>query len=53
MDMGKPLAVYKVIRYQKTPDDDPTVRFLQNGTKTRALYILFRLRFLPQSVTRW
>lgn len=31
MDMGKPLAVYKVIRYQKTPDDDPTVRFLQNG----------------------
>ena len=31
MDLGKPLTVYKVIRYQKTPEDDPTVRFLQNG----------------------
>lgn len=31
MEMGKPLAVYKVIRYQRTPEDDPTVRFLQNG----------------------
>ena len=61
MDMGKPLAVYKVIRYQKTPDDDPTVRFLQNGKsviefiwhENEALYILFRLRFFLQSVTRW
>ncbi len=31
LDMGTPLAVYKVIRYQKTPESDPTVRFLQNG----------------------
>ncbi len=31
MEMGKPLAVYKVIRFQKNPEDDPTVRFLQNG----------------------
>lgn len=31
MEMGKPLAVYKVIRHQKSPQDDPTVRFLQNG----------------------
>ncbi len=31
MDVGKPLAVYKIIRFQKSPEDDPTVRFLHNG----------------------
>ncbi len=31
MDQGKPLAVYKIIRHQKSPEDDPTIRFLQNG----------------------
>lgn len=31
MDNGTPLVVYKVIRFQRTPDDDPTVRFMQNG----------------------